>query len=104
MHTRTHITTTINGEPREFLCEPRQSLLECLRAQRAGVQVMLFMADQSSLSRIGTACGRQGYHPLYAIVGGTGRYHGASGSYVASQRPAGAGGDGSADFTFMLQA
>src|SRR5580692_5987283 len=31
MHNKTHIRTTINGEPREFLCEPRQSLLECLR-------------------------------------------------------------------------
>jgi carbon-monoxide dehydrogenase small subunit len=31
MHARTHVTTTINGEPGEFLCEPRQSLLECLR-------------------------------------------------------------------------
>jgi carbon-monoxide dehydrogenase small subunit len=28
---RIRIQTTINGEPREFLCEPRQSLLECLR-------------------------------------------------------------------------
>jgi carbon-monoxide dehydrogenase small subunit len=26
-----HVETTINGEPREFLCEPRQSLLEVLR-------------------------------------------------------------------------
>lgn len=26
-----HITTTINGEPYEFLCEARQSLLEVLR-------------------------------------------------------------------------
>ena len=25
------VRTTINGEPQEFLCEPRQSLLECLR-------------------------------------------------------------------------
>jgi aerobic carbon-monoxide dehydrogenase small subunit len=31
MHTRTHVRTTINGEAKEFLCEPRQSLLECLR-------------------------------------------------------------------------
>ena len=31
MHKQTHVRTTINGEPREFLCEPRQSLLECLR-------------------------------------------------------------------------
>ena len=31
MHARSHVTATINGETREFLCEPRQSLLECLR-------------------------------------------------------------------------
>ena len=27
----THVQTTINGEQVNFLCEPRQSLLECLR-------------------------------------------------------------------------
>ena len=27
----THVRTTINGQPAEFLCEPRQSLLEVLR-------------------------------------------------------------------------
>ncbi len=31
MSGKVHVTTTINGEPTEFLCEPRQSLLECLR-------------------------------------------------------------------------
>ena len=31
MHDKIRVRTTINGEPREFLCEPRQSLLECLR-------------------------------------------------------------------------
>ena len=31
MSTKTHITTSINGEESEFLCEPRQSLLEVLR-------------------------------------------------------------------------
>lgn len=31
MHVKMRIQTTINGEPQEFLCEPRQSLLECLR-------------------------------------------------------------------------
>lgn len=29
--TKSLVRTTINGEPLEFLCEPRQSLLECLR-------------------------------------------------------------------------
>ena len=28
---KVHVLTTINGETTEFLCEPRQSLLECLR-------------------------------------------------------------------------
>ncbi|WP_149539036.1 (2Fe-2S)-binding protein [Siccirubricoccus phaeus] len=28
---RIHVTTTINGEPMEFLCEPQQSLLDALR-------------------------------------------------------------------------
>ena len=28
---KTHVQTKINGEDIEFLCEPRQSLLECLR-------------------------------------------------------------------------
>jgi carbon-monoxide dehydrogenase small subunit len=31
MHGKTRVTTTINGEALEFLCEPRQSLLESLR-------------------------------------------------------------------------
>ncbi|HYM11833.1 MAG TPA: (2Fe-2S)-binding protein [Bryobacterales bacterium] len=31
MQARTHVRTAINGEPTEFLCDPRQSLLECLR-------------------------------------------------------------------------
>ena len=31
MHNIVRVQTTINGEPQEFLCEPRQSLLECLR-------------------------------------------------------------------------
>ena len=31
MPRKTHVQTTINGEHVDFLCEPRQSLLECLR-------------------------------------------------------------------------
>jgi carbon-monoxide dehydrogenase small subunit len=31
MSTRAHVTATINGEQIDFLCEPRQSLLEVLR-------------------------------------------------------------------------
>lgn len=38
----------------------------------------------------------------YAIVGGTGRYLGASGSYTAKQRPVDLGGDGTAEFVLDL--
>ena len=31
MSKKVHVEATINGEPAEFLCEPRQSLLEVLR-------------------------------------------------------------------------
>ena len=31
MPRKTYVRTTINGDDTEFLCEPRQSLLECLR-------------------------------------------------------------------------
>jgi carbon-monoxide dehydrogenase small subunit len=31
MHAKVQVRTTINGDATEFLCEPRQSLLECLR-------------------------------------------------------------------------
>ncbi len=31
MPAKVHVTATINGEPVEFLCEPRQSLLDVLR-------------------------------------------------------------------------
>ena len=31
MPQKTHVQTTINGQQTDFLCEPRQSLMECLR-------------------------------------------------------------------------
>ena len=33
--TKTHVTTTINGEAVEFLCEPQQTLLDVLRDELA---------------------------------------------------------------------
>jgi hypothetical protein len=40
----------------------------------------------------------------FAIVGGTGRYVGVSGTYVAKQSPRELGGDGTAEFTLTLTA
>lgn len=39
---------------------------------------------------------------VHAIIGGTGRYEGASGSYTARQEPLDLGGDGSAEFNFRI--
>ena len=39
---------------------------------------------------------------VFAIVGGTGRYHGVAGSYTARQRPREVGGDGTADFELTI--
>jgi hypothetical protein len=38
----------------------------------------------------------------FAVIGGTGRYHGARGSYVARQSHVDFGGNGAATFTFTL--
>jgi hypothetical protein len=46
-----------------------------------------------------TVAGQDG---AFAIVGGTGRYAGVTGSYIGRQSPLDIGGDGTAEFTFTL--
>jgi hypothetical protein len=50
---------------------------------------------------LGMGCSAGG-NTTFAIIGGTGRYLGASGSYVARQHPFDLGGDGTAEFTFTF--
>lgn len=54
----------------------------------------------------GTLLGSGTSRPLgaaeFSVVGGTGRYAGASGTYAAVQNPIETGGDGTARFTFNL--
>jgi hypothetical protein len=40
---------------------------------------------------------------VFAIVGGTGRYSGVTGSYIGTQSPLEIGGDGMAEFTFTIK-
>jgi hypothetical protein len=61
----------------------------------ANIEFHTFNLDGGSISGMGTASAGEN---VYAIVGGTGRYAGARGSYVAVQRPAELGGDGTAEF------
>lgn len=51
---------------------------------------------------IGTLADLNGSASVHAIIGGTGRYAGASGSYTARQRPVQMGGDGTAEFDFQI--
>ena len=44
---------------------------ECLAARNAGVEVFYVMEDQSSIGRVATACSRQGFRPVYAIISPT---------------------------------
>ena len=67
----------------------------------AGLELHTFDLDDGTILGIGPA----GIHDKpFAIVGGTGRYAGASGTYVAKQSPRELGGDGTAEFTLTLVA
>ena len=65
------------------------------------LQLQTFDLFDGTIMGIGAA----GIHESpFAIVGGTGRYVGVSGTYVAKQSPRELGGDGTAEFTLTLTA
>ncbi len=65
------------------------------------LQLQTFDLFDGTILGIGAA----GVHETpFAIVGGTGRYVGVSGTYVAKQSPRELGGDGTAEFTLTLTA
>ena len=51
---------------------------------------------------IGMGTSTAGGENVFAIVGGTGRFLGVTGSYVAKQSPLQTGGDGTAEFIFTF--
>jgi len=55
-----------------------------------------------SIIGMGTLSDHHGSQSVHAIIGGTGRYAGATGTYTARQRPVEMGGDGTADFEFSV--
>jgi hypothetical protein len=67
-----------------------------------GTQFQTFKLSDGSIFGIGAAPPGDGPAMTFAIVGGTGKYAGATGSYLADVRPADAGGDGSAQFDFTF--
>lgn len=65
----------------------------------AALEVHTLNLEAGTIVGIGSGSGGE---RTYAIVGGTGRYTGARGSYRARQDPYGFGGDGSAEFVVTL--
>ncbi len=66
----------------------------------AQLETHTFQLPGGTLLGMGTTI--RGQESSYAIVGGTGKYLGASGSYVGQQNPFETGGNGTAQFTLTL--
>jgi Allene oxide cyclase barrel like domain len=66
------------------------------------VQSHTFRLREGTIHGMGTMAPGEDGDAVFAVVGGTGRYHGARGSYVARQQPVEFGGDGSAAFTLTF--
>ena len=71
-------------------------------AGATGLEYHSFNLQDGTILGLGT--GAAGGESVFAIVGGTGRYAGARGTYVADQRPRELGGNGTAEFRLTLVA
>lgn len=67
----------------------------------AKLETHTFQLPGGTLVGMGTSTG--GGEDVFAIVGGTGHFLGASGSYVSKQSPLETGGDGTAEFTLTIK-
>ena len=70
--------------------------------QPGSLELHTFVFPDGMIVGSGVASAAAESEGQFAIVGGTGRYHGARGSYMARQRHADLGGDGTALFTLTL--
>ena len=68
----------------------------------SSVEVHSFNLDEGTILGMGTSKPGRSDENIYAVLGGTGQYAGASGTYTARQHPAEQGGDGTAEFQFRL--
>jgi hypothetical protein len=67
-----------------------------------GTELQTFSLDDGSIFGLGTPPVRGDGPAVYAVLGGTGRYAGVSGTYLADRRPIDRGGDGTAEFKFTF--
>ena len=68
----------------------------------ASMEMHQFNLADGTIVVMGTVASLTGGESVHAIIGGTGRYEGASGSYTARQSPVELGGDGTAEFSFTI--
>lgn len=71
-------------------------------ASAGAMEMHQFNLRDGTIVGIGTTNDLAGGPSTHAIIGGTGKYEGASGSYVATQRPFELGGDGTAEFDLSI--
>jgi hypothetical protein len=71
-------------------------------ASATSLEFHTFTLDGGTIIGLGSAAAHG--DSVYAIVGGTGRYAAARGTYVAHQRPRELGGNGTAEFRLTLVA
>lgn len=69
-------------------------------AGAGSLELQTFNLEGGTIHGLGSVA--RGVDGHFAILGGTGRYSGARGSYVASQKPRELGGDGTAEFNMTL--
>ena len=73
-----------------------------VRGSVSRLEIHTFHLEDGTIHGLGTAL--RGTAGSFTILGGTGRYAGVSGSYVATQRQREHGGNGTADFHLKLAA
>ncbi len=69
---------------------------------RAGAVMEMHNFNLADGTLVGMGTAAPGAGGVFTILGGSGRYLGATGSYLAEQNPVETGGDGSARFTLTL--
>ena len=69
-------------------------------AGAASLEIHTFELEDGTIHGLGSSA--RGAEGNFVILGGTGRFAGAAGGYVARQRPRELGGDGTAEFQLKL--